>query len=188
MATFKQKLYSEYPIPYRLSIWGGNGVEVVPVDDIDILVESCVDELASDVLITAYIEASGMTVQMPEDTVTVTSAMLAGNFPFQGNRLVKVTYNKANNIAYLRYFPAVITYQRKLKVGDLDNLTGDRLIFTKCYCLWKMAEKELSILKTTNMTIDNGTVDFSVLESFRDKMFNKYQELKSEILIYATVN
>ena len=51
-----------------------------------------------------------------------------------------------------------------------------------------MAEKEVSLLKTANMTIDNGSFDLSVLESFRDKMFNKYNELKPEILMYATVN
>lgn len=185
--TFKDKLFSEYPIPFELSIWGGDNIKTLPVGDINVLIESAVDEIASDILITAYIEATGMTTQMPEGTVTVSSAMLSGNFPFQGNRLIKATYDIANRVCYLRYYPAVITYKRKLQVSDLLNLSGDQLIFTKSYILWKMAEKELAILKAADMTVDNGTINLSVLESFRDKMYDRYKDLKEGILLYSTV-
>jgi len=154
--NFKRKLLVEYPIPEELSIWGGDGAFRVPLASLDELIESVVDEVASDILLTAYIEGSSMCVDMPEGTVTVTSAMLTNSYPFQGNRLVKVTYDKGNNRAYLRYFPAIITYQRKLKVSDLDNLTGDRLRYMKLYTLSKMAERELITLRSANMSTDNA--------------------------------
>lgn len=187
MATFIQKLFIEYPIPKSLSCWGSlPGVE--PVEDIEVLVDTVVDELASDVLIDGSIQASGMITQMPKGTITCTSAMLSSIYPFQGNRLVKVTYQQSSNTAYLRYYPAVINYRRRVTREDLETLAGDRLIYFKSYCLWKMAERELSILKTTNMQVDNGQIDFSVLETFRDKQHEYYTRIKEEILLYSTVN
>ena len=183
---FLDKLKIEYPIPWKLSIWGGSEVEE-PLEDICSLVESCVEELASDLLLTGYIQANGMSTKMPEGTVTVSSAMLSGIFPFQGNRLLKTTYDKANNVCYLRYYPATICYKRKLLVEDLDNLQGDQLIFCKCYILSKMAAKELTVLKTANLNVDNGSIDLSVLQDFYSKMLEKYSSLKDEILMYSTV-
>lgn len=186
--TFKNKLWSEYPIPDSVSVWGGNGVQLDSIKDLDGLISTCVDELRSDILVTAYQRAGGICTRMPEGTVTVQSAMLTSNFMFQGNRLVKVTYDKGANTAYLSYYPAMITYKRYLKVDDLENLVGDQLIYVKAYILWKMAESELSILKAVNMNVDNGSVDWSVLESFRDKMYERYKDLKGDILMYASVN
>jgi hypothetical protein len=138
--------------------------------------------------ITEYVEATGITTYLPEDTITVTSAQFSTNFPFQGNRLVKVTFDKSKKLAYLRYFPAVITYIRKLRESDLDNLTGDRLAYLRSYILYKMAYKESIYLHSVNLTTDNATVDFNILDSFRDKMLEKYNSLKPEILMYSTVN
>lgn len=186
--TFKDKLLTEYPIPRSISIWTSNGMQLEAVESLDDLIETCVEELASDILITDYKKAYGLVTHMPEGTVTVQSAMLNNNYLFQGNRLVKVTYDKGNNVAYLRYYPAMLTFKRKMLVVDLDNLQGDQLRYTKAYILWKMAEKELSILKSVNMQVDNGQVDWSVLESFRDKMHDTYENLKDSILIYASAN
>lgn len=185
--TFTQMLFIEYPVPRQLSCWGSRP-GVPPVEDIDLLVETVIRELASDVQIIDYIEATGMITYMPEGTLSCTSAKLSSIYPFQGNRLVKVTYDASSRQAFLRYYPAVITYKRRMNVEDLDNLSGDRLIYFKSYCLWKMAEKELSILKTVNMNVDNGQIDFSVLEKFRDDQLNYYKEMKDQILIYSTVN
>lgn len=187
MATFIQKLFIEYPIPKQLSCWGSKP-GAPPVEDISVLIDTVLDELASDVLVTDYIEASGMITYMPEGTVTCTSAQLSSIYPFQGNRLVKVTYDSSSRKAFLRYYPAVITYKRKLKLEDLENLVGDNLIYFKSYCLWKMAERELAILKTVNMNVDNGQIDFSVLETFRDKQYDYYIKMKDEILLYGCVN
>ena len=187
MATFIQKLFVEYPVPQQLSCWGSRpGFQ--PIEDISLLVETCIDELASDVHIVANIEATGMITYMPEGTITCTSAMLSGIYPFQGNRLVKVTYDQSSRKAFLRYYPAVITYTRRLTLEDLETISGDRFIYIKSYCHWKMAEKELSILKTANMNVDNGQIDLSVLEKFMDTRRERYEHLKEEILMYATVN
>lgn len=186
--NFKEKLYADYPIPSDISVWGSNGLQLSAVADLDDLISTCVDELASDILVTGYKNAYGLVTHMPEGTLMVQSAMLTNNYMFQGNRLVKVTYDKGNNIAYLRYYPAMLTYKRKLLVSDLENLIGDQLRYTKAYILWKMAEKELSILKAVNMQVDNGQVDWEVLSSFRDKMHQTYNDLKTEILIYSSAN
>jgi len=186
--TFKDKLFTEYPIPRTVTIWDTNGLQLEAVESIDNLIATCVDELASDILVTGYKNAYGLVTHMPEGTLMVQSAMLTNNYMFQGNRLVKVTYDKGNNVAYLRYYPALLTYKRKLLVSDLENLIGDQLRYTKAYILWKMAEKELSILKEVNMQVDNGQVDWEVLTSFRDKMLDLYKNLKEEILIYSSAN
>lgn len=187
MATFKDKLFIGYPIPRQVTCWSPLPGKPA-VEDLDTLIDTAIDELASDVQMTSYIEATGMITYMPEDTITCTSAMLSGIYPFQGNRLVKVTYDASSRKAFLRYYPAIITYTRRMKKEDLESLSGDKLIFFKAYCLWKMAEKELAILKTANMNIDNGQIDLSELESFRDKQYEYYMKIKEEILIYATVN
>lgn len=186
MLTFIQKLRVEYPIPSKLSIWGGDEIDTSPVESLPDLVESCVDELKSDILITCYQEATGMTTYLPQDTVCVVSATLSGQFPFQGNRYLKCTFDKSKCIAYLRYYPAVLTYRRTLKIEDLESLTGDELIYAKSYVLSKMADKELMILKTADMSVDNGVINLGVLESFRDKMQQRYNDLKPEILIYGS--
>lgn len=187
MATFVQKLFIEYPIPKELSCWGSRpGFPAIA--DIDVLIDTAIDELASDLYVIENVEATGMITYLPEGTITCMSAMLSGIYPFQGNRLVKVTYDQSSRKAFLRYYPAVITYSRRLNREDLDKLSGDRLIMFKSYCYWKMAEKELSVLKTANMQIDNGQIDFEVLTEFMNKRKERYTALKEEILMYSTVN
>lgn len=186
MLSFVDKLWLEYPIPRELSVWEGDYALRQSIESLKDLIDSSVDEIGSDILLTAYLEATGMITYMPKGTVTVSSAMLSSSMPFQGNRLIKATYDSANNICYLRYYPAVISYKRRLSVDDLDSLVGDRLIYVKSYLLWKMAEKELSILKSSNMIVDNGQIDLSVLSDFRDKMFSRYNTLKEGILLYST--
>lgn len=184
---FTDKLFIEYPIPKEVSIWGSRpGVEKVV--DINDLIESCVSEIASDILITAYIEATGMITYMPEGTVSIKCAKLSAIYPFQGNRLVKCTFDKGSRQAYLRYYPAIITYNRILTLEDIPNLVGDRLIYLKSYVLYRMAEKEINLLKSANMSVDNGQFDLSTLEDFRDKKHDYYITKKDEILLYNTVN
>lgn len=188
MEKFIRRLRIEYPIPEQLSIWGGDGVSTHPLVDIKSLIETSIDEVSSDILMTSYIEATGMSTRMPDNTVTVSSAVMSSGIPFQGNRLVKVSYDAAKKIAFLRFYPATITYKRKLEVTDLDNLTGDRLLYIKSYILWKMADKELAVLKTVNLNVDNGTIDLSVLTEFRNDMKSRYESKKEDILIYSTSN
>lgn len=184
--SFKDKVIIDYPIPMSLSVWQGDGVNTFPLADLDVLIETVVEEIASDILIIAHIEADGIATHMPDNTVTVMAAKLSHSMPFQGNRVVKVSYDKASNTAFCRYYPATITYQRKLSVKDLDNLSGDRLLYVKHYVLWKMLEKELNILETGNMTIDNGSLNLDVLKHVRDLSKTKVEDLKPEILLYTT--
>lgn len=212
-ALFIDRIWNAYPIPKIASIWGGDGNTRLPLEDIDLLIECCVDECATDLAILEYISATSMTTYMPEDTVTVSSAMLSSSMPFQGNRLTKATYDKAENKVYLKYFPANIAYYRKLRLEDLDptfkvnpktgeylrdprgrfiqdkpaQLQGDRLLYFMSYVMLKMVEKEISILKSVNLNVDNGNVDFTVLEDFKRDMKEKVETLKQDsILLYAT--
>ena len=170
-----------------MTIWGGNNIDLPIVENLDTLIEMCVSELASDIQITDYVSSNGMTTNMPEGTLTVLSAKLSTSFPFQGNRLVKHTYDKASNKTFLRYWPAVITYRRQMNVEDLENLTGDQLIYTKSYIFAKMAEKEINILKTVNMEVDNGTLNLEYLDKFRQTAYDRYQNLKESIFIYSSM-
>lgn len=189
MISLKEKCLVEYPIPFKFSIWGGNGDDVQPVEDLDKLIDTCVEELSSDILITEYIEAQGIITQLPQTTVSCKHAKLDGNaFPFQGNRLVKVSFDMSTKKAYLRYYPAIITYQRLITRNDCESMIGDRLIYIKSYILWKMAEKELSILKSANAVYDNASIDLSVLSEFSQTKFKLYSDMKPEILLYNTLN
>lgn len=188
MVSFKDKLKVDYPIPWQFSIWSGNNLEIAPLEDWDKLIETCTEELASDLFVTDYMDSYGMVTQMPEDCVNCTSAMLTGAYPFQGNRIVKLTYDRASKKCFLRYFPATITFLRKLTVERLELLQGDRLRFAKAYMLWKMAEKELNYLKPTSMNVDNGQIDLTALETFKNNMNQLYTELKDVIFIYSAVN
>lgn len=183
---FVDRLFIEYPIPKEVSIWGSRpGVESVA--NIYDLIETSVSEVASDILVTCYMETSGMITYMPEGTVSVKSAKLSAIYPFQGNRLVKCTFDKGSRRLYLRYYPAIITYERLMTVEDVSNLVGDRLIYFKSYVLYRMADKEINLLKAANMTIDNGQFDLSTLENFRDKKLEYYTTKKDEIMLYNSV-
>lgn len=187
MESFIDKLIVEYPIPLELSCWSSES-GYPEITSLTALINACVDELASDLTITAHLEANGITTIMPEGTITCTSAMLSSAFPFQGNRLVKVTYDASSRKAFLRYYPAIITYIRSINIDDLLTLKGDRLIYIKSYILWKMAEKDIAILETASMSIDNGSLNLDLLKSFRDSRRDKYEKMKEDILIYSAVN
>ena len=185
--SFKNQIWLEYPIPQVFSIWSGDGVNTLPLKDLDGLIKMCVEDVATDILITEYINASGMVTQLPLDTVTVMYGMM--DYQFQGNRQVKVSFDKATKRAMLRYFPASIAYQRKMHVEDIDLLQGDRLIFFRCYVMHKMADNELSMLKTMNMNIDNGAINLEVLDQFSKDMMEKVKALKEDtILMYSPTN
>ena len=156
--TFIEQLLTEYPVPMKASIWGSDGVEA-PLENINNMIESCVKDISSDIAITEFAHASGMKTMLPPDTITATSAKLSQGF--QGNRLVKVTFDASNKAAYLRYYPAIITYRRKLRVADLEVLSGDKLIFTKAYMLWKLSQKELQVLSMIKIDTDNGEIDLT---------------------------
>ena len=183
---FKSRIWKEYPVPKEFSIWGGDMVHTLPLEDIDALIEMCVEDVATDIVVREYKHALGLQTPMPEDTVTV----LYGNldFPYQGNRQVKVSYDHSTKQAFMRTFPGSIVYQRKLHVEDIDNLQGDRLIYFRNYVMSMMATKELSYLKTVSMNVDNGNIDLGTLEKFAEKTAEKVEKLRESILIYAVSN
>lgn len=187
MTTFLDKLWSEYPLPKNLSIWGGDSPLAEPIDDINALIAAATDSVSSDILITGTVTCSGMFMRMPEGTITCNYAQLSETFPFQGNRNVKVTYSKPTNTAYVRYFPADITYQRRLTVNDLNDLHGNQFNYVKCYCLIKMLDKEITILKSVNATLDNAAFDVSTLVEFRTSLQTQFADLRNDILLYSTV-
>ena len=41
---FKESLFAEYPVPRSYSIWGGDGIEINPIEDINALIENSVRE------------------------------------------------------------------------------------------------------------------------------------------------
>lgn len=188
MATpsFKDKIFADYPIPMAMSIWGGNGVDTYPLADWGTFFISCVQELQSDVYITDYTTTSGRATVLPDDTIAVVGAKM--NFPFQGNRTVKVTFDKPSCTAYLWYTPATITYRRRVNETTIDLLQGDMYIYVKHYFLYKMADKELAMLGMITLDADNGQINLGALEKFRDEHYDRYNEMKDEILIYTVGN
>lgn len=186
MAAFEDSIWCEYPIPQELSVWSGSGLRPALVDLTNLIVTS-VRELQSDITIPETIQVSGLTTILPEDAVSVSCARLS--WGFQGSRLVKYSWCKQTRQLCIRYFPATVTYRRKLHVEDLDNidvLEGDQYIYVKTYILMKMAEKELHMLKGMTMKIDNGELDMSVLSDFVSTCHTKIENLKKEILIYSS--
>lgn len=184
--AFKKRIWLEYPLPKEFSIWGGDGVHILPLKNIDELIEMCVEDVATDIVIREYKHALGLQTPMPEDTVTVLYANL--DFPYQGNRQVKVSYDHSTKQAFLRVFPGSIVYQRKMHVEDIDKLQGDRLIYFRYYVMNKMATMELSYLKTMNMDVDNGSINLETLKDFADDTAEKVKDLRESILIYAVSN
>lgn len=180
---FLDSLYNEYPIPRELSIWSGN-MYGGSVGSITALIEQCVEELASDVMVTAYINATGMTTQMPDDTLSISNVKL--DFYFQGNRHVKFNYEPGSKQCFCRFYPSVICYRRKLRMSDLDSLQGDQLRFVRCYMLWKMAEKELIITSTLKLATDIGSIDTSALGAFKELQKAQFETMKPEIHLYTT--
>ena len=183
---FKSRIWLEYPLPKEFSIWGGDLVYTLPLEDLDALIEMCVEDVATDIVIRGHKQATGLQTPMPADTVTCLYANL--DFPYQGNRQVKVSYDHSLKQAFLRSFPAIIVYQRKMHVEDIDTLQGDRLIYFRYYVMNKMATMELSYLKTMNMNVDNGSIDLDTLKSFAEKTEEKVKDLRESILIYAVSN
>ena len=186
MENFIKRIWLEYPIPKEFSIWGGDGVNTLPLKSIDELIEMSVEDVATDIVVRADRKAVGMATQLPDDTITVMYANM--DFNFQGNRQVKVSFDSSKKLALLRYFPATIVYHRKMHLEDVPNLQGDRLIYFRSYVLWKMATTELSFLKTMNMELDNASIDLQVLSDFADKTKEKVDTLRESILIYSPTN
>lgn len=185
MKEFLRNLWTEYPIPKSVSVWGG-----IPEDDdefnLDLLIKSCIKELQSDIYITDTMIARSNINQMPEDTISIVSAQL--QIPIQGNAYVKKTYMKGTHQLYLRYFPAVVNFRRKVRVEDIEELEGDMFIYLKNYVLWKMAAKELVVITSVRLDADNGEVNTDELIKFRDACKGTYDTMKDGILIYTNSN
>lgn len=190
--SFVDRLWSHYPIPREISIWSGTGVDTFPVDDLETLIQSCVDELRSDLYMRETAYAGSMVTPLPKDTFAVISANIA--FPFQGNRKVPVDFDLSTGNALTRYYPARILYRRYLRRSDLEGtsdsnpqggLRGDKLQYALYYILWHMAERELVALGSVTLDTDSGEINLSRLEEFADKCEARYKEMKDEIFIYT---
>lgn len=183
MSTFKDLLWNEYPIPKDMSIWSDTGVSSAE-SDLNVLLDSCVRELRSDILVSDSLQAIGISTTMPEGTLSIRSCRMV--YPFQGTRLVKYSFDKFSRQLNLRYFPSFVTYLRRLVLNDLETLEGDQLIYVKNYILAKMGEKELFMVKSIDMKIDNGSLDYSILEDSVKTWQSVVTTLKPEILLYSS--
>lgn len=182
--TLKQRLFAEYPIPEILSIFGGDGISTFPLVDLDVLIESCIEELGSDIYITDFVTIGSYgKFYLPADATGVVSAKL--DYPFQGNRYVRVSFNASDHSVVTKYFPVVVSYRRRVSTANIDKLRGDLLIYVKNYILYKMAEKELVTIGSTDLKADNGSIDLSHLSAFRDQRRDAYLERKSDIIVYT---
>jgi hypothetical protein len=176
----------EYPIPWRISIWGA--VETPYQDDIvsfwDML-KTVVFELRSDLDVSETITMYGPSMTLPEGTNSIAFAKLTT--PFPGNRLVKADYDLNTRLATCRYYPAELTIRRMLTLEDVLNhkLDGDALIYFKCYFLSKLAYKEHQVLSAVTLDTDNASINLEALKSFADEKFKRYLDLKQGIFIYG---
>lgn len=184
--TLKQRVFSQYPIPESISIWGGDSIETFPLVDFDVFAETCIDELASDLVITDYITVNSVKTYLPSDTVGVVAGKL--DYPFQGNRNVKITYNASDKSVNARYYPCVVTYRRRLSMKNVNKLEGDQLQYLLDYMLFKMADKELAMLGGVDLNADNGQINLSALQKFRDSREERYESRKESIMIYGVGN
>lgn len=183
MATFKEKLWVEYPVPFGVSIWGGDTIEEHPMENLDVLIESCMEELRSDIYVTDYVHAYSMDTPLPCDTIAIVTARL--QTAFSGNTYVKVQFDKARMRAYCRYAPAILTIRRKLSMESLEMLEGEFLRFAKMYMLWKMADKELAYLKSVIVDTDNAVINTDTLRDFAERCRSDYEERKKDIYIWT---
>lgn len=182
---FIDQIWVAYPFPREASIWGDTEDGALAVSSLEDLVEMCVDELASDIMLTDTIVCHNQATPMPEGTVSVYSAKYEGPYGFQGNRSVKFNYDPHRNMVFLRIYPAAVSYNKRLTVEALDTLKGDRLIYCKSYVLWRMSEKELTVMKSVNFSADNATLNFETLGDFVEQQKKLYEDMKPEIMIYA---
>ncbi len=180
--SFVDYLFLEYPVPRNLSIWEDTLYDKA-VSSLDGLIELCVQSLASDVMITESTRAYGTSTFLPEDTITVCNVKL--DFRFQGNKHVKFNWNPGTRECFVRFYPAIITYRRKLHVEDLDRLQGDVLRYVLYFVLSKMAEKELLTLSTVKVNTDTATIDTTSLSQFLSDCKTKFEELKKGIHLYT---
>ena len=177
--TFKEKLFSDYPIPLDISIWSN-----ALISDLDGTISSAVDELSSDIQMFEYTTIYTWITTMPVDTISIVSVKMAQQF--QGNRWVKKTYDKETRTLNCRYYPALVTYTRFFNIADLELIYGDRLRYAKAYIGEKLANKEINLLQTVKLETDNGLVDLDALKDYAEKCAKTCEALKPAIMIYAS--
>lgn len=181
--TLQERLWQEYPVPEKLSVWGPNVQEEIK-HNLDKLCESVLDDLCSDLFVYESMRATGIQTQMPEDCVIVTSAKL--EVGFQGNRYVKHTYDRHTKVCFLRYIPAIITYKRHVRLEDFGTqVKGARLDYFKAAVLEKMARTEIFENTAVKLETDAGSIDLEVLQKFKDEKHDLVNELKQDITLYA---
>ena len=78
-----------------------------------------------------------------------------------------------------------VEYKGGVTLDDLDDLKGSRMVYLKSAILERMATKELSYLTTVNLEIDAGQVNLEALKEFRDKMAERVNSLKEDIMLYS---
>lgn len=179
--TLKEKIFQEYPIPEQLSIWGADA-EVVGVN-FDNLVQIVLEDLFSDLEVYETVDATGLSTQLPPTTRAVTAVKLM--IPFQGNRYVKWSFDVDTKICMVRYIPAKISYKRAVSMEDVEKLKGDTLVYFKKTILERMATKELSYLKTVDLSTDAGSINLDALEEFRNEARSLVKEMKDGIMLMS---
>lgn len=182
MATFKELLIEEYPIPLVASIYG----TTLPVEtraNLDTLIELALKECESDLELYDSVEATGLATQLPLTAKAVSSVRFATQF--QGNRYVKWTFDYASKVVTLRYYPATIKYKRSVELADLENLKGSRLNYIKSFIMVKMLNKEISYLTAVKLDPEAGSIDVQALLTARDRYQTNLDLYRDDIAILS---
>lgn len=182
--SFLERFWSQYPMDRSVSIFGGDGVNTVPVSDINILIEACVEELKSDLYVTEYVDCPSQVTSVSEDVFAVVNARLAA-FSFMGNTSVKVQLDRGLHQLRCLYVPARATVRRYLRMSDVDTLVGSQLQYLLLYVSWKAAQKELTMLQGVTLDADNGSVNLQPLADYAERCRSQWDSMRDEIFIYT---
>lgn len=71
---------------------------------------------------------------------------------------------------------------------NVNKLEGDQLQYLLDYMLFKMADKELAMLGGVDLNADNGQINLSALQKFRDIREARYESRKEGIYIMGVGN
>lgn len=71
---------------------------------------------------------------------------------------------------------------------NVHKLEGDQLQYLLDYMLFKMADKELAMLGGVDLNADNGQINLSALQKFRDSREERYESRKEGIYVMGVGN
>lgn len=174
--TIQDKVILDYPVPMAASVWSR------PDNDLDVLFQSCLDDLESDLEIYDSIVISYSPFILPEGTRAVTNCKVVSLMQTQANQFVKHTFDKPTRQVSCRFLPAQCTFKRNVTIDDLDNIRGSVLQYFKAYTIIKMLEKEISWLTAVRLESTTGSIDVEGLKAVKSNLEGKFDKMRQDIL------